>query len=136
MIDETKTRIPIWLVWSTSQNGLVSLEAVALTNQYARSARAILLTGRPTLVRVYIERTEANHLFAVDLEQMWWRLYGSEVSDYVERRKETHSEKVKQTAIRLGNALFDAIAQGDKQNVAIAAMEWRLFAEQEEKQHV
>jgi hypothetical protein len=75
MIDETKTRIPCWLVWSTTERGVVTLEAIGLTNTYAKQARTVLLSsGR--FISVRIELSECNHLFGPDLDETWWKMYG------------------------------------------------------------
>lgn len=96
MIDETEPRIPCWLVWSTAQNGAVTMEAIGLTRSYANQARTVLLASNRDFVQVKIEKSECNHLFGPDLDEMWWKFYGEGAQDRVaELMQETlRSQKV------------------------------------------
>lgn len=77
MIDENSSRIPIWLLWARSDNGLVTLVAVTLTQRRAVTCRKILLRR---FVSVRIEKSEANHLYDPQLDAIWESMYGP---DYI-----------------------------------------------------
>lgn len=79
MIDETKPKIPCWLTWSTTVDGLVTLESICLTNWIAVQHKKMLQDERiKRFISVKIEPAEANHLFAADLDEKWMAEYGQE----------------------------------------------------------
>lgn len=91
MIDENKSRIPCWLVWAASQTGVVTLEAVTLTIDRARTYRKVLLESPARdYVSVRVEPTEANHMFGPDLDQVWWQQYGEQALQRSENEKIKH----------------------------------------------
>jgi hypothetical protein len=74
MIDEQKSRIPIWILWVKSTNNLTTLGAMALTQWRANAYRKIILQDSNT-TKVKIEKSEANHLFNPNWESNWERMY-------------------------------------------------------------
>ena len=56
-------RFPVWLVYSQNEKGLVSLRSICtepwIVKRYVKNIR-----GLPGIVRVWTEKTVANHLFA------------------------------------------------------------------------
>lgn len=68
MVDSTKEKghdkPPIWLIWSVSTAGLTNLRAICTTAYMAKQYRKYVdQCGGKKLVRVWIEKTVANHLF-------------------------------------------------------------------------
>lgn len=59
---EKKDRPHVWLIWSVSQAGLTNLRAIC-TTQYLANQYRKYVSGDKKAVRVWIERTLANHLF-------------------------------------------------------------------------
>lgn len=55
-------RGPIWLVWSMSDIGIVSLRAICTKQHYANVYRKAIL-HHPEIIRVWIEKTITNHLY-------------------------------------------------------------------------
>jgi hypothetical protein len=90
MIDETESRIPCWLVWSTNLAGVVTMEAVALTHHRAVTYKETLLASGRKYTKVSIEPTEANHLLAADMDQLWFKMYGEEA----EKRRQDEQVKI------------------------------------------
>jgi len=125
MIDEYSSHIPCWLVWSTSAGGLVTLEAICLNNKYAKSVREVLLRDRVgQLVRVTIEKSEANHMFAGDLDEKWWKLYGQEANNRLENTQIEMLKKLLKTYQDAGDKILDAIKSGDKITINKAILNW------------
>jgi hypothetical protein len=117
MIDETKSQIPIWLLWARSENGLVTLVAVTLTQLRAKQYQTVLRT-RPDFVEVRIEKSEANHLFQPELDVLWERLYGEKFLEKV--RKESSKElihernKYRRAFIELRRVVYKALRKNDE----------------------
>lgn len=55
-------RSPIWLVWTMSTTGVVSLRAICTERRFANEYRKAL-KGNPNLVRIWAEKTITNHLY-------------------------------------------------------------------------
>ena len=105
MIDENKPKIPCWLIWSTTNTGLVTLESICLANWIAKSHKQMLQDERvKNFISVKIEKAEANHLFAADLDQKWWAEYGEasakrnemEVVNIEKNRREIAEKHIKE----------------------------------------
>jgi hypothetical protein len=88
MIDETRSQIPIWLLWVEAASGLVSLGAVTLVQWRARRYRKIILED-PKVVSVRVEPSEANHLYNPLWEDAWQKVYGEK---WLEAYHETRAE--------------------------------------------
>ncbi len=125
MIDETKSRIPCWLVWATYDNGNVNLEAISLIHAHAEYARDILLQERSSnIVSVKIEPSECNHMFQADLDSKWLEGYGEGAS---KRLVEFHTEAIQKdltTAKRLGTKIIRAIGDKNDKNIRSSIVEW------------
>ena len=128
MIDENQPRIPCWLVWSTSINGLVTLESISLTPKHAEYARRILLDERyDKLIDVKIEKSECNHMFAGDLDEIWWKLYGEQAEKRTENTRVDMIKGQLNTAIKLGEALIETIKIYDEKAMIKAASDWIIW---------
>ena len=59
---------PIWLVWCLSRGGLVILRSIcfdnALANHHRKSIEVSEIETDGNTIRVWVERSTANHLFA------------------------------------------------------------------------
>ncbi len=62
-IDTRTTDLPGWVVWSLHQNGNQSLNAICLERERANQYR-LALENQPGIVKVWIELTRINHLYA------------------------------------------------------------------------
>jgi len=54
------------------------MEAIALTQYRANTYRKTLLASDRDYISVRVEPTEANHLLAADMDQVWFKMYGEE----------------------------------------------------------
>lgn len=111
MIDEHKSRIPCWIVWSTGITGIVTMEAIALTNYRAVTYRKVLLASGRNYVKVTIEATEANHLLAGDMDNLWFKMYGE---DAQRRRRDelvARAKRERNTAVGKLVNLWQACAE-------------------------
>ncbi len=64
-------RFPVWLVYSQNERGLVSLRAICtkpwIVKKYVKGVRQL-----PGIVRVWTEKTIANHLYGeMSIEQSY-----------------------------------------------------------------
>jgi len=121
LVDVTKPHIPCWLVWVTSENGLVTLMAIALTQKISDQYRDLLgKSGK--YVRVKIEKTEANHLFVGSLDELWWEMYGTDAMERIEDDLLDFARKERDATVNAGCELWDAIAEymngGSKRELA------------------
>lgn len=126
MIDETKARIPCWLVWATYVNGNTNLEAISLVHSHAKYAKKILLEerGNENVVSVRIEPSECNHMFQADLDSKWLENYGKEAS---KRLVEFHTEAIGKdltTAKKLGTRIIRALGNKNDVELRKAVVEW------------
>jgi len=115
MIDENKPKIPCWVIWSTSENGLVTLEAIDLAHWIAKSHKKLLeneVTRK--FVMVKIEKSEANHLFAGDLDEKWWEMYGEQVNKRSETIKVESLRKENEHAIECIKKIREDLRQHNK----------------------
>lgn len=122
MIDEKKSKIPVWLTWSTDMRGIVALEHIALVQSYARYARKVLL-NKDLYLKVKIEPTLANHMFNMNYDQEWLEMTESASK----RVMQEHSEIVNgqmEIAKKLGGKLVKAIGSGDPEKMRVAAQDW------------
>ena len=104
MIDETKSRIPIWLIWATTDNGLTTLVAVTLPNSRAGSYRKVILRD-PHVITVKIEPSEANHLFNPSWDGAWQTAYGeSQLAMLAEQVKNVERQRCVQLEHELDQA--------------------------------
>lgn len=128
MINENEPHLPCWLVWSTSMDGLVTLEAISLTQWYAESTRRLLLRERgDRLISVKIELSQCNHMFAGDLDQKWWQLYGEQAAIRVENTRVDIVKKQLEIARKLGSAMLKAIKSENDNAIRKAALDWILW---------
>lgn len=68
---EGEKEFPIWLVWGLAESGAVVLLVITSTAEIAARYRARALGAHfGQWVRVYVEETRANHLYA---GSMWPR---------------------------------------------------------------
>ncbi len=96
VIDETKSRIPIWLVWATTDNSLTTLVGVTLTNSRAVSYRGVVLMD-PHVIAVKIEPSEANHLFNPQWDTAWQNAYGEpQLTKLVEQTRDVERQRTTQ----------------------------------------
>lgn len=66
-IDTSRNKIPIWLVWSLTVRNKIILNAMCLEQGRAAGYRKALMgESHAHLARVWIEKTEANHLYALE----------------------------------------------------------------------
>jgi hypothetical protein len=101
MIDETRSRIPIWLLWARTKNDLVTLAAIALTERHAKSYKATT-ESFDNVVKVNVERSEANHLFNPHWDDMWEAVYGEEfVQELSDRLDTVATQRVRQLEYEL-----------------------------------
>jgi len=125
MIDETKPKIPCWLVWANYENGQVNLESISLNYSHAKYAKRILLQERVTnIVSVKIEPSECNHMFQADLDSKWLEEYGRSAA---KRLVDFHTETIEKdltTAKKLGTKIIRAIGKRDDESVRKAVVEW------------
>lgn len=64
-IDTTQNQVPIWLVWSWTMQGLHVLHAVCLEHSRAVLYRdALMMEEHIRRLKIWIEPSQANHLFA------------------------------------------------------------------------
>lgn len=104
MIDETKSRIPIWLIWATTDNGLTTLVGVTLNNTRANSYRKVILND-PHVITVKIEPSEANHLFNPHWDSAWQSAYGeSQLTKLIEQAQEVERQRCTELEYRLTQA--------------------------------
>jgi len=89
MINPKQSRIPAWLLWATTKNGLVTLASITLNQTRAITYKEIIEQDTE-VVTVKIEKTEANHLFHPDWEEQWQNAYGTRghLEDYADRKHE------------------------------------------------
>lgn len=71
--DILAARGDIWLVWSMSETGIVSLRGIFTEQRFANVYRKYLKDS-PQLVRVWIEKTITNHLYG---ESFFEGIYGN-----------------------------------------------------------
>ncbi|KKM97744.1 hypothetical protein LCGC14_1164870 [marine sediment metagenome] len=64
-----ESRFPIWLVWSLNHRSLLALNAVDTSQAVANDHRRMLLQEHDgqIYIRVWVELSEANHLFGASL---------------------------------------------------------------------
>lgn len=125
MIDETKSRIPCWLVWATYENGQVNLEAISLVYSHAKYAKKILLQERKNnIVSIKIEPSECNHMFQADLDSKWLEGYGKDAS---KRLVDFHTDVISKDltiAKKLGTKIIRAIGRNNDEDIRKAVVEW------------
>lgn len=117
MIDETESRIPCWLVWSTSEEGNITLEAICLVYYYAKHVKETLLENRDTITSVKIEPSECNHMFAADLDNIWLANYGNDAARRLVKFHTEVSDKNLTMAKRLTTKIIRAIANKDERKI-------------------
>ena len=104
MIDETKSKIPIWLIWAATDNGLTTLVGVTLTNSRAVSYRKTILRD-PHVITVKIEPSEANHLFNPQWDYAWQKAYsGPQLAKLAEQATEVERQRRTQLEYELDKA--------------------------------
>lgn len=105
MIDETKSKIPIWLIWATTDNGLTTLVGVTLNNTRANSYRKVILND-PHVITVKIEPSEANHLYNPHWDDAWQSAYGEpQLTKLIEQAQEVERQRSIQLEHQLSQAL-------------------------------
>lgn len=93
MIDETKNRIPIWLIWVTSASGLTSLATVTLT-QLRTSEYCKIIIQDSQVIKTNIEISEANYLFNPDWDTVWQSAYGKDHLDSLIKETKSVQQQV------------------------------------------
>jgi hypothetical protein len=124
MIDETKSHIPCWLVWSTSEKGNVTLEAISLIYSHAKYTKKVLLDGRKEIISVKIEPSECNHMFAVDLDSKWLESYGKDSS---KRFLDFHTEVIRKDltmAKKIATKIIRAVGNKNDEEIRKSILEW------------
>lgn len=107
MIDETRSRIPVWLLWVTSTNGLVTLVAVALTQRRAMTYREVILQDE-NVVLCRIEPSEANHLFNPDWDTAWTAMFGVDyLTEYARQATGVQEQVIKNLRHELAQCRAD-----------------------------
>ncbi|KKL71796.1 hypothetical protein LCGC14_2091330 [marine sediment metagenome] len=66
---EPQCLVPVWLLWTMNERNVIGLRGIATNSTTAHMWRKTLLSD-PGIVRVWIDRSQLDHLYARNLTEL------------------------------------------------------------------